>query len=244
MSIKLTEVLVHVDWGKSHGEVHYKYNAPVDSPYGFAPLAEIILSPDRLESADGIEHPIFGASGSFKVVPEIGTKGLYVLRLRPYHRLRSVIVEPEEVVVDLHANKDESITYTFYNPTRRSSIIVSGQLTEDIDGFYRKLTAHADDPIWRQSLILRSLAASEVESKDLSSGRYPALMTARQLAEYLQLDEKTIRKWTSDGTVPHKKLGSAVRYPKSEIEEAIKQGNIGGAKGSSRKTKGRRTAGR
>ena len=51
-------------------------------------------------------------------------------------------------------------------------------------------------------------------------------MTAEQIAEYVQVEVKTIRKWTSDGRIPHSKLGSAVRYRKDEIDTAIKEGSL------------------
>jgi len=241
MPLKLSEILAHVDWGAFHGELRLKYNEPIDSPYGFAPLAQIIPPPERLESSEEIKHPLFGASGSFKVVPEIGIHGLYLLRLRPHYRLRNLIVEPAEVVVDLHANANESITYTFYNPTRRSSIVVSGHLAEDIEGFYRKLTSYPDDAIWRQSLVLRSMAQSESGEPGPLAVSYPSLMTAEQLADYLQVAEKTIRKWTSENKIPHSNLGGAVRYRKEQIDAAIADGSIG--VGLTTKTKSHRKSG-
>jgi len=227
MPLRLSEIIVHVDWESSHGELRLKYNEQIDSPYGFAPLAQIIPPPERLESSEEIKQPFFGPSGSFKVVPEIGNHGLYMIRLRPHYRLRSLIVEPEEVVVDLHANANESITYTFYNPTRRSSIVVSGHLAEDIEGFYRKLTAYPDDAIWRQSLVRRSFALPEGTETGALADPYPSMMTAEQLADYLQVAEKTVRKWTSENKIPHSNLGGAVRFRKEQIDAAIADGSIG-----------------
>jgi len=47
-------------------------------------------------------------------------------------------------------------------------------------------------------------------------------MTANQVASYPGLKAKTIRNWTSDGTIPHKKIGGSPRYLKSEIDDALK----------------------
>jgi len=46
---------------------------------------------------------------------------------------------------------------------------------------------------------------------DEAMGNYPAHMTAAQVADYLNIQVKTIRKWTSEGRIPHSKLGSMVR---------------------------------
>ena len=47
-------------------------------------------------------------------------------------------------------------------------------------------------------------------------------MTAEQVADYLQVDKKTIRNWTSEGKIPSVKIGSAVRYPKERIDNWLK----------------------
>lgn len=47
-------------------------------------------------------------------------------------------------------------------------------------------------------------------------------MTAEQVAEYLQLDIKTIRNWNSENKIPYVKLGGSVRYPKERINNWIK----------------------
>jgi excisionase family DNA binding protein len=43
-------------------------------------------------------------------------------------------------------------------------------------------------------------------------------MTAKEVAKYVNVGEKTIRNWTSEGKIPFVKLGSAVRYPKTRID--------------------------
>ena len=225
MPLTLHEILIHADWENSFGEVRFRYDKPVESPYGLASLSETIPPPEHLESDDVKQTGFFSQQGTFKVVPEVGKSGLYLLRLRPYYRLRNLIVEPEEIVVDLFANKDESITYSFYNSTRRSSFIVSGQLVEDVDGFYRKITTYPDDPVWRQSLVRRSMASFDASAGDARPG-YPPHMTAEQLADYLQVEVKTIRKWTSEGRLPHVKLGSSVRFKREDIDSAIKAGAL------------------
>lgn len=43
-------------------------------------------------------------------------------------------------------------------------------------------------------------------------------LTVRQVAEKLQLSEKTIRRLISKGNLPGKQIGRAYRVPKSELD--------------------------
>ncbi len=55
---------------------------------------------------------------------------------------------------------------------------------------------------------------------------YPENMTAVQAADYLQVEEKTFRNWTSQGKIPSVKISGIVRYKKSEIDKVMeKKGN-------------------
>jgi excisionase family DNA binding protein len=47
-------------------------------------------------------------------------------------------------------------------------------------------------------------------------------MTAEEVANYLNLEIKTIRNWTSEGKIPSVKLGSAVRYQKERKDNWLK----------------------
>lgn len=161
MSIRLSVVLFHIDWGGSFGEIRMRYEKPVESPFDLASLSEAIPPPEHLVSESVASNPFFSKSGVLNVVPDVGRGGLYLIRMRPHYRLKGLLVEPDEIVVDLYANRDESITYSFYNPTRRSSFVVKGQLAEDVDGFYRKLTSYPNDPVWRHSLVIRSMASHD-----------------------------------------------------------------------------------
>ena len=110
-----TKSCFHIDWETSYGEIRLRYDKPVNSPYDLASLSQTIPQPDRLESEEVEPSPFFSQTGTFKVVPDLGKSGLYLLRLRPNYRLKSLMVDPEDIVVDLYANKNDSITYSFYN---------------------------------------------------------------------------------------------------------------------------------
>jgi excisionase family DNA binding protein len=54
----------------------------------------------------------------------------------------------------------------------------------------------------------------------------PALLTARELASYLNVSEKAIRKHTDAGRLPVVRFGRCLRFPKIEIDRRILSGNI------------------
>lgn len=100
------------------------------------------------------------------------------------------------------------------------------QLIEHLDGFFREITSYPDDPVRRQSIVKRSMAGFDESSNSGVSGAYPPYMTAEQIADYLQVGVKKIRKWTSEGRIPHSELGSIVRFKKDEIDSAIKERSL------------------
>ena len=51
------------------------------------------------------------------------------------------------------------------------------------------------------------------------------LITAKELAKYLQLTEVTIYKYVSEGKIPGKKVGSRWRFEKEKIDDLIKNEN-------------------
>ncbi len=53
-------------------------------------------------------------------------------------------------------------------------------------------------------------------------GRKELLNTA-QLAEWVNVKESTIRKWTHYGFIPHVKIGRCVRFMESEIEKWLQE---------------------
>lgn len=49
------------------------------------------------------------------------------------------------------------------------------------------------------------------------------IMTMKEVAEYLKLNEKTAYRLTSDGKLPAFKVGGSWRFRKSEIDEWTKK---------------------
>lgn len=53
------------------------------------------------------------------------------------------------------------------------------------------------------------------------------ILTAKEVAEYLQLTEITIYKYATEGKIPGNKIGSRWRFEKEKIDELLKNGNSG-----------------
>ncbi len=53
------------------------------------------------------------------------------------------------------------------------------------------------------------------------------ILTAKEVAEYLQLTEITIYKYATEGKIPGHKIGSRWRFEKEKIDELLKNGNSG-----------------
>ena len=53
------------------------------------------------------------------------------------------------------------------------------------------------------------------------------ILTAKEVAAYLQLTEITIYKYATEGKIPGYKIGSRWRFEKEKIDELLKNGNSG-----------------
>ena len=51
------------------------------------------------------------------------------------------------------------------------------------------------------------------------------ILTAKEVAEYLQLTEVTVCKYATEGKIPGNKIGSRWRFEKDKIDELLKNEN-------------------
>lgn len=47
------------------------------------------------------------------------------------------------------------------------------------------------------------------------------LLRARELAQKLQVNTETVRRWTRDGIIPHVRIGASKRYNLSKVLSAL-----------------------
>jgi excisionase family DNA binding protein len=234
MSRRLSEILVHQDWEEKHGRIRYSYAQPMDIPFVAGSKSSLVPPPDKLLEAEEIAYPLFNSEGYCNIVAEIGRNGVYLLYLRPHHRLTKIVLTPDDVVVDLFLTEDERMMYSFFNPTSRSAITVVAQIVEDIEGVFRKISTAPDDLTWRQYFVRRSMAKYDMPEWASPDIALPEIMTARQVAHYLNFELKTIQNWTSQGAIPFKKVGGSPRYLKSEIDGTLKANTLGSRSASTK----------
>jgi len=51
--------------------------------------------------------------------------------------------------------------------------------------------------------------------------RLEPLLTIKQVAELLQVNQRTVKRYIAEGTIPGRRIGGNIRFPESEIKEWI-----------------------
>lgn len=51
------------------------------------------------------------------------------------------------------------------------------------------------------------------------AGEYPEVMTVKQAAEYLQVNEQVLYRYVREGKVPVAKMGTTIRFKRSVIDQ-------------------------
>ena len=223
MPYALNKIIHQRDYETFFQSLEFTLNETIQFPY-IAGEMQSLIPQDASFDVDKplvVEQSLFNKAGLCKIIVPVGEGGIYYLELREGHALDKILVEPDDVVVDIFFG-DGTLIYSFYNPVGSGSknIVITAALVKDSDGIYDKLKSDPTDPIWRQYFVRRAIA-------NLDSGppidSFPELMTAVQVAKYLQVKEKTIRNWTSEDKIPYSKINGVVRYKKAEIEAMMNQ---------------------
>ena len=222
MPYKLNKIIFQRDNIKDYETHTHPLDIEIDFPFVAGKLQELIPKEHQYGKQSKLElstSPLFNESGLTKLIPEVGPKGIYYLELRPGHKLKQLVVEPEDVYVDIYIGPKDTLIYSFYNPTRRQTIAITTAIEKDSQ-VYAKIKSDLSDIHWRQYYI----RLAQGDERDNTQTRISENMTAKEVAEYINVKEKTIRNWTSEGKIPFVKLGSAVRYPKTRIDSWQKKG--------------------
>jgi excisionase family DNA binding protein len=224
MSIKLKKLHCIIDQPPTHMKLVLDWSEEQSTAFLYNEILQAIKPADSMQEEE-VEIPLFDKNNLAKIIEEVGYHERLIIFLRPRYKLERIIVEPDEVIMDVHHSDGERLAYSFYNPTKRSSISIAAKISEDIDGVYRKIAASPMDLQLQQYFIKRATEQVSFESEPKRS--LPELMTVPQVSEYLQLEEKTIRNWVAGKQIPFKKVGSAVRFKKTEIDKALDGGTLG-----------------
>lgn len=74
------------------------------------------------------------------------------------------------------------------------------------------------------------MANTDHPSPDRTNAGMPEpLFTVRQAADYLQCGDKFVRRRVYDGTLTHVKVGSCVRFRRSDLEAFVDKNTIAAA---------------
>ncbi len=221
MPYKLNKIIFQRDNIRDYETHTHPLDIEIDFPFIAGKLQELIPKEHQYGKQSRLELstiPLFNESGLTKLIPEVGPKGIYYLEIRPGHKLKQLIVEPEDVYVDIYIGPKDTLIYSFYNYTRRNTISITASIEKDSQ-VYAKIKSDLSDIYWRQYFVRLAMNKGEVKKDDTKVSEY---MTAEEVADYINYKEKTIRNWTSQGKIPFVKLGSGVRYPKSKIDNWLK----------------------
>jgi len=188
------------------------------------------IYPERVKTVWKSYKPVYSplfVGNETSLVDDVGQYGSIYLFPEPGKILTKVRVEPKDVKIDISffrysvpEKNPDKLLYSFYNATEHDIVSIYATIAKDDDNLLGKLRSTPDDVEYRTYILKRSLSVSTVEDFLKEKTVYPENMTAAQVADYLQMKEKTIRNWTSEGKIPALKLPTGtVRYKLSEIEK-------------------------
>ncbi len=61
--------------------------------------------------------------------------------------------------------------------------------------------------------------AAKQEPAKASQGAFPEVMTVKQAAEYLQINDQVLYRYVRDGKVPVARMGTTIRFKKSVLDQ-------------------------
>ena len=224
MSVIIKKIIFQQDFVDHYHSHEFVIEHSMPQPYLAGKLTDLVPLDAKLdpENTKGIRSPLFNKSGLMKQVLAVGKHGVYYLELRPGQKLSQIIVEPDEVVTDIYFGAKNTLIYSFYNPLDRETIVVRGSIEKDSDNIYQKITSDPKNLQWRQYFVRRELIKFDKTHKPEKV--YPELMTADQVADYLQCQKKTIQNWTSENKIPYEGGKGSRRYRKHKIDQWYNSG--------------------
>jgi len=223
MPYKLNKIIFQRDhdWGyESHT---HPLNKEIDFPFIAGELQELIPQKDQFGKKSNLEisnTPLFNKSGLLSSAPDVGPRGIYYLELKPGHKLKQLVVDPEEVVIDIYIGAEDTLIYSFYNPTRRNNITIKAYIEKDTEDVYSQLKAAPGDIVWRHYFVQRALLSnlgkipvskkSEVTDKDI--------LTANEAAVYTRSSKKTLQNYASKGKLKSLKGG---KFRRKDLDDFL-----------------------
>jgi hypothetical protein len=223
MPYKLNKIIFQKDNLQDYETHTRQLNTEIDNPFIAGKLREMF--PEENQYGNILELStslLFNESGLTKLIPEVGPKGIYFLELKPGHKLKQLVVEPEDVFVDIYFGREDTLIYSFYNPTRRKSIAITASIEKDTEDVYSQIKTEPKDLIMRQYYIKRALQSSteSVKEKTKVQKFTKEILTADEAANFLRMKKKTLQNYASQGRVKSLKGG---KFRLKDLEEYLEQ---------------------
>ena len=223
MPYKLNKIIFQKDNLQDYETHTRQLNTEIDNPFIAGKLREMF--PEENQYGNILELStslLFNESGLTKLIPEVGPKGIYYLELKPEHKLKQLVVEPEDVVVDIYFGREDTLIYSFYNPTRRKSIAITAAIEKDTEDVYSQIRTEPKDLIMRQYYIKRALQSSSESVKEKTKVQKftKEMLTADEAAIYSIMKKKTLHNYASVGKIKSLKGG---KYRRTDLDEYLEQ---------------------
>jgi hypothetical protein len=225
MPYKLNKIIFQRDNIQDYETHTHPLDTKIDFPFIAGKLQELIPEEYQYGKNSRLEiskSPLFNESGLTKLIPEVGLKGIYYLELRPGHKLKQLIVEPDDVVVDIYIGPKDTLIYSFYNPTRRNTISITASIEKDTEGDYSQIKAEPNDLIWRHYFVQRALLSTrkKVSISKKSEKIDKEKLTADEAANYIRLKKKTLQNYASPGKLKSLKGG---KFKLKDLEDFLER---------------------
>ena len=223
MPYKLNKIIFERDHNWGYESYTYDLKTEIEFPFAAGMLQELTPkehSQIKKYKPEISDLPLFNESGLTKLIPEVGPNGIYYLELKSGHKLKQLIVEPEDVYVDIYIGPKDTLIYSFYNPTRRNTISITAAIEKDDESVYSQIKAAPNDLTWRQYYIKRSLQSSSESMKEKTKVEKITreILTSDEAANYLRMKKKTLQNYASQGRVKSLKGG---KFKLKDLEEFL-----------------------
>ncbi len=227
MPYKLNKIIFQRDNIQDYETHTHPLDTEIDFPFVAGKLQELIPKEHQYGKKSRLELstiPLFNESSLTKLIPEVGSKGIYYLELRPGHKLKQLVVEPDDVYVDIYIGPKDTLIYSFYNPSRRNTISITASIEKDTEGVYSQIKAEPDDLIWRHYFVQRALLSTQkgARVKNKSEKIEKEILTADEAAIYSRMKKKTLQNYASEGKIKSLKGG---KYRRTDLDEYLEQKN-------------------
>jgi excisionase family DNA binding protein len=177
----------------------------------------------QIDKTEIYDMPLFNKKNHTKIIDPLGQHGLLHIQLMPGKFLESIFVDPAGISIDLILANDGALIYEFYNASLAETVAITTTCATDKANIYSKIKMNPDDLEYRQYFVRKALKMSSYGDIDEPKVTFPEIMTAQQVALYLQLSLSTVRNKTSTNELPSIKVAGSRRYRKSDIDKLSKK---------------------